>query len=279
MRRLIALVTVLLPLVMISAPASAQSPPPDDTLIGHYRGFAQSALNFDLRMAMALTIDRTDGSKFFGRLTLGSMPFDVNGRNDGWTTDPLEDAVGQFKGRGSGEAGEVTLVGTAQSFGEGGVLVRATYKFTPATGGPADQGTADFLRAPHLPPDPVVPVGGTYRGTYASGLGRGPGTLRLELIQDGTSLTGQMFLDEGTAKTLSGALVGGIQPNGLRLPFIASFGSPGSALAGRLLAGGRFLPPPDDGTPAMLKGTFFLEFLGGGVDLGMFEAARTSEPR
>jgi hypothetical protein len=29
----------------------------------------------------------------------------------------------------------------------------------------------------------------------------------------------------------------------------------------------------------MLKGTFFLEFLGGGVDLGMFEAARTSEPR
>jgi hypothetical protein len=270
MRRLIALVTVLLPLVMISAPASAQSPPPDDTLIGHYRGFAQSALNFDLRMAMELTVDRTDGSEFFGHLTLGPMPFAFRGKVD---------AAGHFRVRGSGDAGEVTSAGTIQSFGEGGLLARATYKFTPVTGGPADQGTADFLRAPHLPPDPVVPVGGTYLGTYASGLGRGPGTPRIELIQDGTSLTGQIFLDEGTAKALSGALVGGIQPMGLRLPFIASFGSLGSALAGRLLAGDQFLPPPDDTTPAMLKGTFFLEFLGGGVDLGMFEAARTSEPR
>jgi hypothetical protein len=29
----------------------------------------------------------------------------------------------------------------------------------------------------------------------------------------------------------------------------------------------------------MLNATFFLEFLGGGVDLGTFEAARAPEPR
>jgi hypothetical protein len=278
MRRLIALVTVLLPLVMISAPASAQVPPPDDSLIGHYRGFAQSELNFDLRMAMALTIDRTDDSEFFGHLTLGPMPFAFRGRMDAAGRGLPLRSWGHFKGRGSGEAGEVTFAGTVQSFGEGGLLARASYKFTPANG-PADQGTADFLRAPHLPPDPVAPVGGTYRGTYISGLGREPGTLRIELIQDGTSLTGQMFLDEGTAKALSGALVGGIQPNGLRLAFIASFGSPGSALAGRLLAGDQFSPPPDDDTPAMLNATFLLEFLGGGVDLGTFEASRAPETR
>jgi hypothetical protein len=264
MRRLIALVTVLLPLVMISAPASAQSPPPDDDLIGHYRGFAQSALNFDLRMAMALTVDRTDGSELFGHLTLGPMPFAFRGKMD---------AAGHFRGRGSGEAGEVTFVGTAQSFGEGGILARATYKFTPATGGPADQGTADFLRAPQQPPDPVIPVGGTYRGNYASGLGRGPGTLRLELIQDGTSLTGRIFLDEGTAKALSWDVVGGIVPCTHDVVLI------GAGAGGRLLVGDQFGPPPDDTTPAMLKGTFFLEFLGGGVDLGTFEAAQPAETR
>jgi hypothetical protein len=264
MRRLIALVTVLLPLVMISAPASAQFPPPDDTLIGHYRGFAQSALNFDLRMAMELTVDRTDGSEFFGHLTLGPMPFAFRGKVD---------AAGHFRVRGSGDAGEVTSAGTIQSFGEGGLLARATYKFTPMTGGPADQGTADFLRAPHLPPDPVVPVGGTYRGTYASGLGRGPGTLRIELIQDGTSLTGQLFLDEGAAKALSWDVVGGIAPCVHDVVLI------GAGAAGRLLVGDQFIPPPDDTTPAMLNATFLLEFLGGGVDLGTFEAARTSETR
>jgi hypothetical protein len=273
MRRLIALVTVLLPLVMICSPASAQSPPPDDTLIGHYRGFAQSALNFDLRMAMALTVDRTDGSEFFGHLTLGPMPFAFRGKVDAAGHDRLGLSVRHVKGRGSGEAGEVTFAGTVQSFGEGGLLARATYKFTPATGDPADQGAADFLRAPHVPPDPVVPVGGTYRGTYASGLGRGPGTLPLELIQDGTSLAGQIFLDEGTAKALSWDVVGGIAPCVHEVVLI------GAGAAGRLLVGDQFGPPPDDDTPAMLHATFLLEFLGGGVDLGTFEAARAPETR
>lgn len=260
----IVLAAVLLPLILISRPASAQHPPPDDGLTGHYRGFAQSALNPDLRMPMALTVDRSDGSEFFGYLTLGPLPFDFKGRAD---------EAGHFKGRGTGAAGEVTFDGTAQGFGEGGVLARATYKFTPATGGSPDQGVADFIRAPDYHPDPIVPVSGTYYGTYASHLGRGGGTVRLELVQEDTSLRGQIFLDEGTVKALSWEFVGGIVSCTRKVVLI------GAGPAGRLLAGGTWVAPPDDGTPAVLKATFSLEFLGGGVDLGTFETSRASEPR
>ena len=271
MRRRGMLLMLLLAFTLVSARAGAQSPPPDDSLVGQYRGFAQSALNAELRMPMALLVDRSEGSEFFGSLTLGPMPFTFSGK--------IDDA-GHFKGRGTGPAGEVTFNGTAQGFATGGVLARATYKFTPATGARADQGVADFIRAPHLPPHALVPLGGMYQGTHASGGGGGEGKVDVHGFQVGTWFTGEIFWDVGTPKALSWEFVAGIQPCILGTvrctPEIVLIAV---GAAGRLLAGGAWVPPPDDGAPLTVKLTYFLEFLGGGVDLGTMKATRPAETR
>jgi hypothetical protein len=265
MRRLILVIL----LGLSPAALAAQTVPPDDDLRGHYRGFAQSVLNAGLRMPMALMVERSDGSEFFGRLTLGPLPFAFQGK--------IEDS-GRFKGRGTGEAGDVTFIGTAQGFADTGVLARASYKFTPATGARADQGTADFIRAPFLPPDPVLPVEGAYLGIYASQLGQGDRMLRLELTQDGTALAGQLFLDDGAAIALSWDVVGGIQPcttaGGIAPCTVVLVGS-GSG--GRLLAAGGFEPPPDDGLPPPddgLRAVISIEFVNGAVDVATGAARR-----
>ncbi len=256
MRRRGMLLMLLLAFTLVSARAGAQSAPPDDDLVGQYRGFAQSALNAELRMPMALLVDRSEGSEFFGSLTLGPMPFTFSGK--------IDDA-GHFKGRGTGLAGEVTFNGTAQGF---------------ATGARADQGVADFIRAPHLPPHALVPLGGMYQGTASSGMGGGEGKVDIHGFHDDTWLTGHVIRDAGTPKALSWEFVGGIQPCILGTvrctPEIVLIGV---GAAGRLLAGGAWLPPPDDGAPLTVKLTYFLEFLGGGVDLGTMKATRPAEPR
>jgi hypothetical protein len=157
---LIALLTLALAIVTVHTPAAASS---HMDLTGEYRGFTQSSRNPDLRMFMELLVEQDDGVEFAGRLTLGPLPFTFKGER--------LDALGnRFDGRGRGPAGEVRFIGTIQGLGdEGGVLALATYIFFPATGGraDADEGTADFIRAPFTPPDPcIVLVGGAYRGTY-----------------------------------------------------------------------------------------------------------------
>lgn len=177
------------------------------------------------------------------------------------------------------------------------LLCPTALHITPATGARADQGIADFIRAPVVPPDPVTPVAGTYIGAYVSHLGRSRGTLRMELMQEGTSLTGQLFLDEGTARALSWEVVGGVvscviegemQPCttvGGILPCVIVGGiAPcvevvliGAGASGRLVAGGAVVPPPDDGSPPpddSLTAVVSLELLGGGVDVATMAARR-----
>ena len=103
-----------------------------------------------------------------------------------------------------------------------------------------------------------------------------PGNLRflqLELIQDGTRLTGQLSLvEEPTGVALSWDVVGGVAPGTHEVVLI------GSGAPGRLLLGGPVTLPPDPTMPTTLSASFHLNFNAGGVDLGMLEAVSGPRP-
>lgn len=223
-------------------------------VLGLYRGFAQSNIDPTIHPSMELTVDRQDGSDFFGTLLMGApLPFAFQGKVD---------AAGGVKGKGTGAAGEVRFSGHIQDLGDqGGALVLATYKFTPATGGPVDQGVTNLLRSyppePCQPPDPCEPpdIAGSWEGTSASDVSRRQETLALEISQDGTSFEGF-------------EIVGGIIP----CVIVGTVGVGGNFVyigvgdPGLVLVGGQFLPTPNDG----LDARYSRNFATGAVDLGTF---------
>jgi hypothetical protein len=183
-------------------------------------------------------------------------------------------ATGAFKGKGTGAAGNVQFTGHIQALGDrggagdqGGALVRAIYKFI-FPDGTEDKGMTDLLRSftrpdPCLPPDPCEPpdITGSYSGTSTSDLTGRQETLTVDITSQ------DRFSFEGVE------IVGGIAP----CVIVGTIGVTGHFViigvgdAGRVLEGGRFEPPPDDG----LTGTFFRTGgATGPVDLGAFTLDR-----
>jgi hypothetical protein len=246
-------VTQLLP-----AQALAQAVP---NVLGLYRGFSQSDLDPRLHPMMELTVDRQRGSDFSGTLLMGApggqLPFTFQGKAD---------ALGGFKGKGTGPAGVVQFTGNIQGLGEGGALVLASYKFT-FPGGTEDKGGTRLLRSFH-PPDPIVPViTGTWHGTAMSDLtGQAMGFVLNITSQsaDGTSFQGTAEVSGIVPCTIVGTIgpgaVSGVDPQPFRFVYI------GVSDVGHVFVGGQVLPIPNDG----LTARFFRNFATGAVDLGTF---------
>ncbi len=237
--------------LLFPALALAQSVP---NVVGVYRGFAQNIDPSIPPVSVLLTIGRQDeeGNIFGVVFILPYLEEDSLYQGQG----KLLDAQGSFKLRGTNSAGkEVRVTGTIQGLVHQGALLLASYRSTPATGGPVDQGVTNLLRS-FVPPDPVTPFTGTWRGTFVSDLNRQQGTVDLQITkQDGTSFEGVEIFGGIQACTIVGTIDG-------RGHFVyIGFGD-----AGRVLVGGQLSPPPDDG----LNATYFRNFVTGAVDLGTF---------
>ncbi len=234
--------------------------------LGHYRGFSQSIIDPKVCRPVELNIQSVEPperdksrSSFSGSLTMGNMlPFSVAGKVD---------AKGIFKFEGRGAAGVVSSTGKWQALTRGGVLVLATYKFTPTTG-PIDQGKVDVLLGFQEPPEPDTPpdIAGSWRGTFKSSLSLMTGAAEWMIQQDrtragapSTRFKGQESMDMGAAGIIIHAFVGTIDGQG-------NFVRIGNSARGFIVSSGKVQPglaePPD---PELQSHTV-LNFVDGGMD-------------
>src|SRR6266545_4587285 len=164
--------------LLFPALALAQSVP---NVVGVYRWFAQNIDPSIPPVSVLLTIGRQDeeGNIFGVVFILPYLEEDSLYQGQG----KLLDAQGSFKLRGTNSAGkEVRVTGTIQGLVHQGALLLASYRSTPATGGPVDQGVTNLLRS-FVPPDPVTPFTGTWRGTFVSDLNRQQRTVDLQITK------------------------------------------------------------------------------------------------